>query len=78
MQVSKDDSKDYFKPYQAYIYTKEYPLTRELWSINKGGRNGLNSGFVNFLIGEKGQLIIQKSGLVPAHSQIRMMQIKVE
>jgi phosphate transport system substrate-binding protein len=78
VEVSKDNSTEYFKPYQAYIYTKEYPLTRELWSINKGGRSGLNSGFVNFLVGEKGQLIIQKSCLVPSNSPIRMMQIKVE
>ena len=78
MEVSKEDSKEYFKPYQAYIYTKEYPLTRELWSINKGGLNGLHTGFINFLVGEKGQLIIQKSGLVPANSPIRMIQIKLE
>lgn len=78
VEVAKDNSTDYFKPYQAYIYTKEYPLTRELWSINKGGKQGLNSGFVNFLTGEKGQLIIHKSSLVPSHSPIRMMQIKVE
>ena len=76
--MSKGDSKDYFKPYQSYIYTKEYPLTRELWSINKASKSSLNSGFINFLTGEKGQLIIQKSCLVPSNSPIRMMQIKIE
>ena len=78
MEVAKDASSDYFKPYQAYIHTKEYPLTRELWSINKGSRSGLNTGFVLFLQGEKGQLIIHKSALVPANTPIRMMQIKTE
>jgi phosphate transport system substrate-binding protein len=76
--LSKNNSKVYFKPYQSYIYTKEYPLTRELWSINKASKSGLNSGFINFLTGEKGQLIIQKSCLVPSNSPIRMMQIKIE
>lgn len=78
MEVAKDASSDYFKPYQAYIHTKEYPLTRELWSINKGSRSGLNTGFVLFLEGEKGQLIIHKSALVPANTPIRMIQIKSE
>lgn len=78
MQVAKDEESDYFKPYQAYIYTKEYPLTRQLWAINKASRSGLNTGFVNFLHGEKGQLIIHKSSLVPANTPIRMMQIKTE
>lgn len=78
MEVAKDAESEYFKPYQAYIYTKEYPLTRELWSINKGSRSGLNTGFVLFLQGEKGQLIIHKSALVPANTPIRMMQIKTE
>ncbi len=68
----------YYKPYQAYIHTKEYPFTRELWSINKASRAGLNTGFVNFLTGEKGQLIIQKSSLVPATAHIRMIEIKTE
>ena len=78
VSIAKDQKSEFFKPYQAYIYTKEYPLTRELWSINKGSKSGLNTGFVNFLIGEKGQLIIQKSCLVPSHSPIRMMQIKIQ
>ena len=78
VSVAKDSKSEYFKPYQAYIYTKEYPLTRELWSINKASKSGLNSGFINFLVGEKGQLIIQKSSLVPSNSPIRMMEIKME
>jgi len=78
MEVSKDENSEYFKPYQAYIFTKDYPLTRELWSINKASKSGLNTGFVLFLQGEKGQLIIHKSSLVPANTPIRMMQIKTE
>ena len=78
MQIAKDEESDYFKPYQAYIHTKEYPLTRQLWAINKASKSGLNTGFVNFLHGEKGQLIIHKSSLVPANTPIRMMQIKTE
>lgn len=76
--VAESAAKDYFKPYQAYIYTKEYPLTRELWILNKGSRDGVNNGLVLFMIGEKGQLIIQKSSLIPARAVARMVEITTE
>ena len=78
MHVAKDSKSDYFQPYPGVIYTFEYPLTREIWMINWGARSGINSGFVNFMVGEKGQLLIQKSELVPARSPIRLIQISTE
>jgi hypothetical protein len=46
--------------------------------INKAKKSGLNSGFVLFMKGDKGQLIIQKSALVPATAPIRLIQIVKE
>ncbi len=76
--VAEEKGKEYFKPYQAYIYTKEYPLTRELWMLNKAGRTSKNTAFVLFMLGDKGQLIIQKSSLIPANMVARMIQMKTE
>lgn len=76
--VAEKEGKEYFKPYQAYIYTKEYPLTRELWMINKSGRTSKNTAFILFMLGDKGQLIIQKSSLIPANMVARMIQMKDE
>jgi phosphate transport system substrate-binding protein len=78
MHVAKNEKSDYFQPYPGVIYTYEYPLTREMWIINWGPRSGINSGFVNFMVGEKGQLLIQKSELVPARSPIRLIQMSTE
>jgi phosphate transport system substrate-binding protein len=78
MHVAKNAKSDYFQPYPGVIYTYEYPLTREMWLINWGARSGINSGFVNFMVGEKGQLLIQKSELVPARSPIRLIQMSTE
>lgn len=65
---------DACKPYAGFIYTKEYPLIRDIWVINKGRRSGLHTGFVLFMKkDDKGQLIIQKSGLVPALTPIRLV-----
>jgi phosphate transport system substrate-binding protein len=78
MSVAKDKNSGYFKPYAGFIYTREYPLKREIWMINKAGRQTLNSGFVLFMKGEKGQLIVQKSALVPANAPVRLIQLREE
>ena len=44
--------------------------------INRQTRVGLGMGFVTFVAGEKGQLIILKSGLVPAFPPQRIIEIK--
>lgn len=72
--VYQDKPQNAYKPYAGMIYTKEYPLIRDIWVINKGRRSGLNTGFVLFMKkDDKGQLIIQKSGLVPALTPIRLV-----
>lgn len=78
MGVSKKEGGEAFQPYQAYIYTKEYPLTREVWMINIGSRSGLHTGFVNFMQQEKGQLIIHKSALVTASEPVRIIEMTTE
>jgi len=75
MDVKLTEDAESFKPINGFIYTKEYPLIRDVWMINKGSRSGLNSGFVNFMIGEKGQMLIHKSELVPANNPIRLIQM---
>jgi len=56
----------YVKPYQANIAMRRYPLVRGLQYILKENYKGLGSGFVNFLINERGQLIFRTAYLWPA------------
>jgi phosphate transport system substrate-binding protein len=76
--MSVSNGEGFFKPYAGFIYTKEYPLARPIYMINKAKRSGLHTGFVLFMIGEKGQLIVQKSALVPANAPIRLIQMTTE
>lgn len=76
--LAEEKNGKYFQPYSGLIYTKEYPLTRDIWMINKGRRSGLNTGFVNFMTGDIGQTIIQKSSIVPARSPIRLIEMSTE
>lgn len=59
-----------YKPYQAYIATGHYPLTRNLYFINRETYPGLGTGFTNFLSKERGQLIFKQARLFPLRSNI--------
>ena len=74
--IANDNFSEAVKPYQAYIKTKEYPFTRNVYMINRQTRAGLGMGFVSFVAGDKGQLIILKSGLIPAIAPVRLVEIK--
>ncbi|MBS1730991.1 MAG: substrate-binding domain-containing protein [Bacteroidetes bacterium] len=54
------------KPSQATIMYDQYPLVRPLYYILKENAAGLGSGFVDFMMIERGQLIFNRSYLVPA------------
>jgi phosphate transport system substrate-binding protein len=73
--LSKNAAYKTFKPYQAYIQTKEYAFCRNIYMVNRQKGSGLGTGFVIFVAGEKGQLIVLKSGLVPAFPPERIIHI---
>lgn len=67
---------DYYQPFQAYMATGDYPLTRKLYVISREPRTGLGTGFSAFICSDKGQRIILKSGLYPANAPIRIIKVK--
>lgn len=78
LSIAKDSASIAVKPYQAYIKTKEYPLTRSVYMINRQTRAGLGMGFVSFVAGEKGQIMILKAGLIPAIAPIRLIEVNTK
>ena len=70
------DAGSYFKPYQAYVYLKQYPLIRDVYIINREGRNGLGTGFASFIAGDQGQRLLKLMGMLPATMPVRLIQIK--
>jgi phosphate transport system substrate-binding protein len=65
-----------FQPFQAYIATGKYALTRYIYMINTEPRAGLATGFSAFAAGDKGQRIILKTGILPYTQPVRIIQIK--
>ena len=63
------------RPFQAYVFDGTYPLRRDVFYIRTGLRGTLGTGFANHLVGEKGQLIIHKMGMVAAKTPNRTVKI---
>lgn len=75
LEISTDENSEYFKPYQAYIAQKIYPLWREVYIISKEAYTGLGTGLTAFIASERGQRIVLKFGLVPATMPVRLVEL---
>ena len=73
----RDCNGTFVQPYQANIATGRYPMLRPLFYVLKENYQGLGSGFTNFLIYEKGQLIFQRAYLLPARMQFEVRDMKI-
>lgn len=61
----KDAEGNTYLPWQEDLATGKYPLKRDIYLINKY-KSGLGTGFASFILGDDGQRIILKLGLLPA------------
>jgi len=78
--LSKEKNATYdssYKPFQAYIAQKMYPLTRSIYVINAEPRQGLATGFAAFVASYKGQLIILKAGILPVTQPVNIRSVRV-
>ena len=69
------DGKNFFLPYQSYIYQGCYPLSRPVTSILRESTMGLGTGFVSFMDSPKGQIVIHKAGLATVHGIARRVKL---
>lgn len=79
MAVSKSDNPtpaNSFQPFAAYLALGEYPLRRDVYMILTDLRGTLAAGFTAFVVGDQGQRIILKSGLLPATRPMRLISTK--
>lgn len=77
-RLGKVQKTDAYKPYQAYIATEQYPLTRDIYLISTDPHLGLAEGFISFAASDKGQRIILKAGILPATATIRLVNVHDE
>lgn len=70
---SSDLAGRFVQPYQNEIALDRYPLTHNIFAINREHFSGLGTGFVVFAAGEHGQRIILKTGLYPEFPPPRLI-----
>jgi len=63
---STDSANAYVLPVQYLIYTKSYPMVRDLVYVLREQQYGLGGAFANFLKSDRGQLIFRRAYLQPA------------
>ncbi len=68
----------YLPPSQYNIATRRYPLVRGLYYVLKENYDGVGSGFTNFLIYERGQLIFRRAYLWPAKMDLTNRNAKID
>jgi phosphate transport system substrate-binding protein len=66
----------YYQPKQENLINGKYPFLRNIYLINAEGRDGLGTGFANWLASPRGQLIVLKSGLGPHKIMTREFNLK--
>ena len=66
----------FYKPTQNNLINGDYPFLRNIYIINCEGRDGLGTGFANWLTSPRGQLIVLKSGLGPHKMLSREFNLK--
>lgn len=65
-----------YKPYQAYIYSGEYPLVRKIYMVSTASNSTVLHSFYVFMTGFVGQKIISLTGVLPYHMNPRVVEIK--
>lgn len=73
---SKQAPGQYFKPSQTTLALNQYPFARNLYLVNCTGKMGLGSGFAQFVMSDRGQRIILRSGILPDSIPPRDIVIK--
>lgn len=69
MRIGKEEKAtlgNTYLPYAGDIKNEDYPLWREVYVLLSDPRSGLSSGFSIFLAHDVGQMVLLKSGLLPA------------
>ena len=72
----KNINNGYVKPSQSALALNQYPLKRTIYVVDCTGKVGLGTGFASFLLSERGQKIVLRSGLLPDSLPRREINIK--
>jgi len=73
---SNDFDPTAYAPYQVYINSGQYPLFRKVFMITTASSSTVLKSFYDFVTGFAGQKIIMRTGILPYHSNARVVELK--
>lgn len=65
-----------YEPYQVYINSGQYPLFRKVYMISTASNSTVLHSFYTFVTGFAGQKIIMRTGILPYHTNPRVVELK--
>lgn len=65
-----------YEPYQVYINDGRYPLFRKVYMISTASNSTVLHSFYTFVTGFAGQKIIMRTGILPYHTNPRVVELK--
>jgi phosphate transport system substrate-binding protein len=74
--IENPKKEEYYLPFEYNLYLERYPFRRNIYMITKEARQGLGTGFINFSADDIGQLVIQKTGILPATQPLRLYKVQ--
>jgi phosphate transport system substrate-binding protein len=66
-----------YKPYQANVYAKVYPMVRDFTYILREQHTGLGTGFASFMKSEIGQLLFRRTYMAPALRDLGLRPVRL-
>lgn len=76
LKVRANDNPVGYAPYQAYIYSGEYPLVRKIYMVSTASNQSVAKSFYSFVTGFIGQKILVQTGVLPFHFHARVVELE--
>ena len=78
LKIAAHKNEKAYSPFQNDLALNSYPFKRILRVINNDANDGLGTAFASFLIGNRGQRVFLKAGLLPYKMPAREVELKTK
>ncbi len=78
LKIAAHTNEKAYSPFQNDLALNSYPFKRILRVINNDANDGLGTAFASFLIGNRGQRVFLKAGLLPYKMPAREVELKTK
>lgn len=75
LKIREADKLEAYKPYQADIFTGDYPFYRPIYMVTTGTGGMPSHRFFSFVTGTQGQKLILSSGILPAIMNTKRVEL---